>query len=100
MLILMIASTICFAICTIPYSIQRIIYLQFGTTSTTLIETTVFTICLNMNYCYNFYILCLASKYFRQIFIQKIKRFILFSTTQGQARNTGIPMSTNTKALN
>jgi hypothetical protein len=78
MLILMISSISCFIICTILYTVHRIIYLRLGTNSETTLLVSIFSIFLNMNYSYNFYINCLTSKLFREEFIQQLKRFYIW----------------------
>ncbi|CAF3153222.1 unnamed protein product [Rotaria sp. Silwood2] len=98
MFILMASSIICFSICTLSYSIHRIVYQRSEINSTTLIEIAILTILLNMNYCYNFYIHCLTSKLFREKFIEQVKR--IFCCWKRQINNTVYPLSTITKPRN
>ena len=97
MLIMMISSVACFAICAVPYALHRIIYLRLGTTPTTTLEVSIFSIFLNMNYSYNFYIHCLASKLFREKFIQQSKQLYIWFKRRIRQSNTVIyPMESIT----
>ncbi|CAF1542569.1 unnamed protein product [Rotaria sordida] len=99
MFILMASSIICFAICTLSYSIHRIVYQRFGVNLTTLIEIAILTVFLNINYCYNFYIHCLTSKFFREKFIEQFER--IFCGRKRQIINTSVhPLSLMTKPRN
>lgn len=75
MLLLMMTSVIFFSLCTLPYSINRIINLRVGSTSTSALINAILAIFFNMNYCYNFYLRCLTSHLFRQTLLRQIKRF-------------------------
>jgi hypothetical protein len=87
MLILMISSVACFAICTIPYSIEIIVFLRSGSYTTGGIELYLFTALRNVNYSYNFYIHCLTSKLFRQTFVQQLAPFYKLCKRPRQADN-------------
>lgn len=84
MLILMLSSIVCFIICTIPYSINRILYQRTGVTTSTITAIAILTAIFNMNYCLNFYIHCLTSKLLRQTFIEQIKRLCIPCKRQRQ----------------
>jgi hypothetical protein len=87
MLILMISSIVCFAICTLPLSIYSIILLRLGATSQSASIVSILTIFSNINYCCNFYIHCLTSRLFRQTFIQKTKQFMMILKKQREQSN-------------
>lgn len=84
MLILMLSSIACFIICTIPYSIHRIVYQRTGVTTDTINIIAILTLIFNLNYCMTFYIHCLTSKLFRQTFIEQIKRIFIPCKNQRQ----------------
>lgn len=94
MFILMFSSIICFSICTLSYSIHRIVYQRSEVTSQTQLEIAILTIFLNINYCYNFYIHCLTSNLFRHKFIEQIR--LVFITRNRPYNNTVFPFSTVT----
>ena len=96
--VLMISSGICFAICTIPYSIHRVYYLRFGIDLTTRIEIAILTIFLNVNYCYNFFIHCLTSRLFREKFIEQSKQILMLPMRQNN--NTVYPLNIINRQLN
>lgn len=77
MLLLMVSSVICFALCTLPQSIHRVINLRFGSNSSTPMILSIMNIFFNINYSYNFYLRCLTSKLFRETFLQQI-RFVYY----------------------
>ncbi|CAF0865340.1 unnamed protein product [Adineta steineri] len=96
MLILMISSVTCFAVCTLSYSIHRVVYSRTGVTSATVDQIAVLTVFYNLNFCLTFYIHCLASKLFRQTFIKQIYMCIRNQNRQ-QINNHIHPLVTITR---
>jgi hypothetical protein len=94
MLILMISSVTCFAITTLPSAIYRIVYFYVGDSSSNLLETNTLMDILNMNSSYNFYLHCLASRLFRETFIQRLKRFYLWCKRQRGGDNNIYSLAT------
>ena len=99
MLILMISSVVCFAVCTIPYAIYRIVYLRSAANTISPIVTNTVSTLMNSNYCYNFYIHCLTSHLFRETCLQQLKRVASawYRRQRRNGTNTVHPLSTLTK---
>ena len=92
----MISSVACFAICTLAFSIHRVTYSRTGVSAGTVDQIVILTCIFNLNYCLNFFIHCLASKLFRQTFIEQLKKFCLCFNNQRiqQANNVVYPLVT------
>ena len=80
MLLLMLSKTLLFLTCTLVYGAYRMATVSSMDTSDTvkyqlfLVVTAALTVLLNANYSISFYVHCLTSTLFRQIFLKTIKK--------------------------